>query len=94
MFFIENICNTEEWQKYTNGIYDNLIEVIKNVESGHNPHAFNEWQQDIQNFLIENNSFIDKDFNYQTFNWKRNVTLYVLANFSETFYINYYVLYR
>ena len=93
-YFIENICNTEEWQKYTNGIYDNLIEVIKNVESGHNPHALNAWQQDIQNYLIENNSFINKDFYYQTFNWKRNITLYVMANFPETFYINYYDLYR
>lgn len=93
-YFMDNIYDSKEWQKYVNSIYDGATEEIKNLESGKNPLSLESWQKNTQKFLEENNSFIEKDFYYQSINWKRNITLYVIANFPETFFTNFYDLYR
>lgn len=93
-YFIDNIYNSKEWQEQIDAIYDRANEEIKKLESGKNPQSLESWQENTQKFLVENNSFIEKDFFYQSINWKRNITLYVIANFPETFYTSFYDLYK
>ncbi len=93
-YFIDNVCNSKEWQDIISSIYDRASEEIKNIESGKDSYGLYAWQENTQRFLSENKSFIEKDFFYQLINWKRNMALFVIANFPETFFVDFFDLYK
>ncbi len=93
-YFIDNICNSDIWKNNISYIYDGVCEEIKKIESGKDPYSLYAWQENVHKILFEGINFSGKDIYYQNINWQKNYTMYVISNYPETFFVDYYDLYQ
>lgn len=93
-YFIDNVCNSKVWKDTISYIYDDAAEAIKKIESGKNPYCLYAWQNNIERILTEGKNFVHKDFYYRLINWQRNYTLWIIANYPQTFFIDFYNMYQ
>lgn len=93
-YYLKKISNTSFWKDRINHIYDGASEEIKKVEQGKNPYSLYYWQKNLNNQLSNWIKAEKNDYFYNYINWKRNYTMHIIAKHLQTFFVNFYDLYR
>ena len=92
--FLDNVCNSKVWNDTLSYIYDGASEAIKEIESGKDSYCLYAWQNNIERILAEGKNFTQKDYIFKLINWQRNCIIWVIANYPQTFFIDFYTLYQ
>ena len=93
-YIYNNICNSRFWDETVDYIYESASEEIKKIESGNQAYSLYFWQQGIKELLLKGNNVRRKSFFTLYTDWQRLYTYHLILQSQETFFINFFDLYK